>query len=40
MKKHIENINSFKSDFKHQMKWEFLKYEFCKFTIGFSNTKT
>ena len=40
MKKHIENIiNSFDSDFNHQMKWEFLKYETRKFTISFSKNK-
>ena len=40
MKKHIENIiNSFHSDFNHQMKWEFLKYEIRKFTISFSKNK-
>ena len=38
MKKHIENIiNSFDSDFSHQMKWEFLKYGICKFTISSKN---
>ena len=38
MKKHIENIiNSFDSDFSHQMKWEFLKYEICKFTVSSKN---
>ena len=41
MKEHIENIiNSFNSDFNHQMKWEFLKYEIPKFTISFSKNKT
>ena len=39
MKKHIENINSSDSDFNHQMKWEFLKYETRKFTISFSKNK-
>ena len=40
MKKHIESIiNSFDSDFNHQMKWEFLKYETRKFTISFSKNK-
>ena len=40
MKNHIENIiNSFDSDFNNQMKWEFLKYEICKFTISFSKNK-
>ena len=40
MKKHIENIiNSIDSDFNHQMKWEFLKYEIHKFTISFSKNK-
>ena len=41
VKKHIENIiDSFSSDFNHQMKWEFLKYEICKFIISFSKSKT
>ena len=40
MKKHIENIiNSFVSDFNHQMKWEFLKHEIRKFTTSFSKNK-
>ena len=40
MKNHIENIiNSFDSDFNHQMKSEFLKYEIRKFTISFSKDK-
>ena len=40
-KKHIENIiNSFDSGFNHQIKWELLKYEICKFTISFSKNKT
>ena len=45
MKKHIENmliiniINSFDSDFNHQIKWEFFKYEIRKFTRSFSKNK-
>ena len=40
LKYHIENIiNSFDSDFNNQMKWGFLKYEICKFTISFSKNK-
>ena len=40
MKNHVENItNSFDSDFNHQMKSEFLKYEIRKFTISFSKDK-
>ena len=41
VKKHIENIiNLFDPNFNHQMKWEFLKYEICKFTISSSKSKT
>ena len=41
MKKYIENIISLlDSGFNQQMKWEFLKYEICKFTISFSKNKT
>ena len=40
IKKHIENIiNSIDSDFNHQIKWEFLKYEIRKFSISFSKNK-
>ena len=41
MKKYIENIiSSFSSDFNHQMKYEFLKYEIRKFSISFLKNKT
>ena len=40
MKKHVENVNSFDSDFNPQMKWKFLKYEIRKFTISFSKNNT
>ena len=41
MKKHFENvINLFESDFNNQTKWEYFKYEICRFTTGFSKNKT